>query len=80
MDVLEESILLSRLDGEIPLTAIDDFAAQRESDRATRTRLVVEAARSLLAEGYIVLGRFDRAGDRSQWPTGPAPLTSSSTG
>ncbi|MFK3670529.1 hypothetical protein ACI2IX_10175 [Leifsonia aquatica] len=67
MNALEESILLSQLDGEIPLTAIDDFAAQLESDGATRKRLVLEAVRSLLSEGYIVLGQFDKIAEKSQW-------------
>lgn len=52
-------ILTSLLDGEIPLTAVDDLAARVEQDPARRKPLVGDAVQSLLSQGLIVLGGFD---------------------
>lgn len=68
VNALEEAILLSALDGEIPLTAVDDLGAQGAEEPTKRKSLVLDAVRSLLSRGCIVLGRFDEGADqKSEW-------------
>jgi hypothetical protein len=67
--------LVALLDGEIPLTVIDDLSARAEQDPARRKMVVVEALRLLLAQGLITLGRFDSGGaEEPAWRAWRGPV------